>query len=126
MSLRSFQLDKSKYNDSVPSGPVLSQDEIDLLFRNVDALENEVYLDRALLEKTVVSPFFNRESVRLLRLQLQLAHAYAHAYKMATIRALSLSKEQSDLFEVDTNLGSWKRADKMIRDLDFMISKSPV
>ena len=50
----------------------------------------------------------------MLDLQLHLAVAGAHAFKMAAVHALAGAREQRDLFTVQSYVDAWKNADKIV------------
>ena len=120
-----MELYKSKYSTVIPKGPVLEKDDILFLFHRADVLEDEVCLARSLLENTTDTQSFEREQDRLWALQLELGQAEVGAFKMGAIRALSLAREQRDLFTVDTYLRGWQKAERMIASLRQEILVGP-
>ncbi len=125
MSSRLTPVDKAKYSALIPIGPIEDEDDIKYLFHRADVLEDEVCLTRSLLEKITKAPEFRKRQDRLWTLQMALACADVDAHKMAAIRALSLARQQSDLFAVDTYLRGWQRAENMIKALNLEISHGP-
>lgn len=94
----------SEFRRSIPAGPVLTKGQISEMLVRVIVLEDSVKIARA-----------NYESQdTLLDLQLQVAVAASHAYKMASIQSLAVARVQGDLFAVETNLKAWKTAEHMI------------
>jgi hypothetical protein len=117
----SLTSDIAKYKLIIPEAPVLDDAGMALAFNQIGLLEDQVYIARAQQEMAAGKDAESKSVSRLLMLQLQLAHAAAYAYKMSAIKSLSLAKEQSDLFHVDSCWKVWQRAEHMIKAVDAEI-----
>ena len=104
----------AKFRSAIPAGPVLSDDEIRELFLDVLVLEKSVSMARSLEEADLNKVECEEAKDELLDLQLHLAVAGAHAFKMAAVHALAGAREQRDLFTVQSYVDAWKNADRII------------
>lgn len=104
----------AKFRSVVPPGPVLSDDEIREMLLDVLVLEKSVRLARSLEETDLNEVECEKAKDELLDLQLHLAVAGAHAFKMAAVHALAGAREQRDLFAVQSYVDAWKNADQIV------------
>ena len=104
----------AKFRNVIPPGPVLSDDEIRELLLDVLVLEKSVRLARSLEETDLNEAECEKAKDELLDLQLHLAVAGAHAFKMAAVHALAGAQEQRDLFTVQSYVDAWKNADQIV------------
>lgn len=123
MSFRSssFALHIAEYKKFIPEIPILDNVHMALAFNQIGLLQDQISIARAQGEQVSGNVEENSAASRLLMLELQLGHAAAYAYKMMAIKSLSLAKEQSDLFAVDTYVQAWRRAEHIIKAVNAEI-----